>query len=55
MQGSSGTLSFDAFPPEVTVSAQALADMVGTVMISIVQVGDFANSRPAMISVVLAG
>jgi hypothetical protein len=53
VQGSAGTLTLDAFQPQITVSAQVLADMVGTVTISVVQVGDFADSRPATISVVL--
>jgi hypothetical protein len=50
---SAGTLTFDAFEPRISIPAQALTGMTGTVTISVVQIGDFASSRPATATVVL--
>ena len=53
LQGSAGPMTFEAFEPHIAIPADALAGMTGTVTLSVVQVGDFAESRPATASVVL--
>ena len=45
--GSAGTLTFDAFEPQIVIPAQALTGMTGMVTMTVVQIGDFAQSRPA--------
>ena len=54
VQGSAGTLTFAATEPKITIPAGALAGMTGTVAITVVQVGDFAVSRPATASITLS-
>ena len=53
LQGSAGTMTFEALEPQIAIPADALTGMTGTVTVSVVQVGDFAESRPATASLVL--
>ena len=41
-----GTLTFQASSPKLVVPAEALAGITGSVVINVVQVGDYAKSRP---------
>ena len=47
VEGSATTATFEAFEPRIVIPADALAGMTGTMTISVVQLGDFAQSRPA--------
>jgi hypothetical protein len=47
IEHSTGTLTFQTSAPSLVASADALAGVTGSVMIGVVQVGDFAKSRPA--------
>ena len=47
VQGDAGSLNFEAFQPGLIVPADALAGMTGTLTVDVVQVGDYASSRPA--------
>lgn len=53
LSGSAGTLTFEAFEPELLIPAGNLGGMTGNVTISVVQVGDYAESRPAVTSVMV--
>lgn len=53
LNGSAGTLEFEVLEPQIAIPADALAGMTGTVTVSVVQVGDFAESRPATASLTL--
>ena len=53
LNGSAGTLTFETFQPQIIIAAGDLAGMTGPVMVSVVQVGDFAESRPATTSVMI--
>ena len=50
VQGSSGTITVEASEPQVSIPAEAVTGMVGPVTISVVQIGDFAVSRPTTTS-----
>jgi hypothetical protein len=47
IEHSTGTLNFQTSYPTLVVPADALAGVTGLVMIGVVQVGDYAKSRPA--------
>ena len=49
--GSAESLTFEALQPQLVVPSGALAGMTGTVTIEVVQVGDFASSRPARLTI----
>jgi hypothetical protein len=49
--GSGKTLTFAATEPQTAIAAAELAGLSGTVSISVVQVGDFAESRPVSVSI----
>lgn len=51
IESSAGTLSFESTVPNLTVAAQALAGITGDITISVVQVGDYAASRPVITSI----
>ena len=51
VQGSAGKLTFAVTEPHVSISADDLVGMTGTLAINVVQIGDFAESRPAATSV----
>jgi len=51
--GSAGILTFEVLEPQIFIPTDALTGMAGTVTISVVQVGDFAESRPATSSITL--
>jgi hypothetical protein len=53
VEGSATTAAFEAFEPRMIIPADALAGMTGTVIISVVQIGDYAESRPATVSLTL--
>jgi hypothetical protein len=53
VQGSPGTMTFEALAPQIEIPPDALTGMTGIATISVVQVGDFAESRPAAVSVTL--
>ena len=48
-----GSLTSETSEPRITIPAEALDDMAGEVTISVVQIGDYAASRPARISVTI--
>jgi hypothetical protein len=50
---SSAALTFEAAETQMVIPADALAGMNGAATISVVQIGDYAESRPATISVAL--
>lgn len=50
VQGSSGTITVEASEPQASIPAEAVTGMVGPVTISVVQIGDFAVSRPTTTS-----
>lgn len=47
------SITFDAFEPRLAITADVLAGLTGDATISVVQIGDFAQSRPVEISVAL--
>ena len=53
VEGSATTVTFDAFEPLIVIPADALAGMTGTLTINVVQVGDYAESRPASTSIAI--
>ena len=53
LSGSAGTLTFDAFEPHIIIAAGEMAGMAGSVAVGVVQVGDYAESRPATASVTI--
>ena len=53
VQGSAGALTFDSAEPQILIPAEVLAGMTGSLTIEVVQVGDYAESRPATVSVTL--
>jgi hypothetical protein len=53
VEGSAGSLAFEAFSPQTAIAAEALGGMAGAVAISVVQVGDYAESRPAVTSITI--
>jgi len=53
IQSETNRLSYTTSEPRIEISGEAIGGMVGTVVISVAQIGDFAQSRPAQISVVL--
>ena len=53
VQGSAGSLTFGALEPQITIPVEALTGMTGAVSINVVQIGDFAESRPATISLTI--
>ena len=50
LQVSAGTLTFESTQPALVVPADQIAGMTGSVTIEVVQIGDFAQSRPARLS-----
>lgn len=46
VEGSAATLTVQAQEPAVLISSDSLGGMTGTVTVIIVQLGDFAESRP---------
>ena len=48
-----GSLTFETSEPRITVPAEAFDDLAGEVTISVFQIGDYAASRPASISVTI--
>jgi hypothetical protein len=55
VDGSAGAVRFEAFEPQIGIAADALTGMTGTVTVSVVQIGDYAESRPASVPVALGG
>lgn len=53
--GSAGTMNLETAETRATVPGDTLGGMSGTLTISVVQVGDFAESRPATVSVTMGG
>ncbi|HJR82770.1 MAG TPA: hypothetical protein VJ775_02475 [Sphingomicrobium sp.] len=53
VEGSATTVAFEAFEPRIVIPADALAGMTGTLAISVLQVGDYAESRPASTSIAI--
>jgi hypothetical protein len=53
VEGSAITAAFEAFEPRMIIPADALAGMAGALTICVVQIGDYAESRPAAISLTL--
>jgi hypothetical protein len=53
VQGSGGTLTFEAVEPQIVIPPEALAGTTGSATISVVQVGDFAESRPAAVDIAI--
>lgn len=53
VEGSGTTAAFEALEPRIVIPADALAGMAGSVTINVVQVGDYAESRPASISIAI--
>jgi hypothetical protein len=53
VQGSSATVTFEALEPQIAIAADALTGITGAVAVSVVQIGDFAQSRPVTASVTL--
>lgn len=51
VQGSAATLTLEVQEPQVLIPADSLNEMTGAVAISVVQIGDFAESRPVSISI----
>jgi hypothetical protein len=51
VQGAAMTLTLAASEPRVLVSADSLNGMTGSVTITVIQVGDFAESRPVTTSI----
>jgi len=51
VQGSAATLTVQAQQPAVLISADSLGGMTGSVTITVIQQGDFAESRPAIATV----
>ena len=51
VQGSAGTPMFEVTGPELLVQVDQIAGMTGSVIIEVVQIGDFAQSRPARLSI----
>ena len=49
--GSAGSLIFEASQPELMVPPEALGGMTGALDIAVAQVGDFASSRPALLTI----
>lgn len=54
LEGSAAALSFETLEPQLSISAEALGGTTGMVTVSVVQIGDFAQSRPISLSVDLA-
>jgi hypothetical protein len=54
-EGSAGMATFETSEPQIVITADALTGMTGTVTVSVVQIGDYAESRPASVSVELGG
>ena len=46
VQGAAATLSLTANEPRALISAESLNGMTGSVTVTVVQIGDFAESRP---------
>ena len=46
VQGSAATLTLAASEPRAVISADSLVGMSGSMTITVVQIGDFAESRP---------
>jgi hypothetical protein len=46
-----GTQTFEAFEPWIVIPAEALSGVTGTVTVRVVQVGDYAESRPVTTSI----
>ncbi len=53
VQGSAGTLTLAASEPQALISADSLNGMTGSVTIAVVQIGDFAESRPLTATITL--
>lgn len=54
VHGSEGTLTFQAIEPLLVIPGDALMGMTGAATVSVVQIGDFADSRPATVSIALS-
>ena len=54
VQGTAGSLTFSTSEPWIDIPADILAGFAGELTVHVVQVGDFAASRPATTSVLLA-
>jgi len=53
VEGSATTAAFEVFERRMVIPADELTSMTGTVIISVVQIGDYAESRPATASLTL--
>ena len=53
LQGSAVTLTVQAQEPAVLISSDRLGDLIGPVTITVVQLGDFAESRPLIATIEL--
>jgi len=53
VQGSAGPLMFEVNEPQIVIPANVLTGMEGAVTVSVVQIGDYAASRPATASITL--
>lgn len=53
VQGSAGTLTFEAFEPRIIIPAAELTGFAGAATVSVVQIGDFAESRPVEVSITI--
>jgi len=53
VQGAAATLSLTANEPRALISAESLNGMTGSVTVTVVQVGDFAESRPVTATITL--
>jgi len=53
VQSSAGTLTFEAFEPRITIPAAELTGFGRTTTVTVVQIGDFAESRPATVSLTI--
>ena len=51
VQGSATMLTVQAREPTVLISPDSLGDMTGLVTITVVQLGDFAESRPLIATI----
>ena len=54
LEGSAAALTYETLEPQLSISAEALGAFFGAVSVSVVQIGDFAQSRPISLSVDLA-
>lgn len=53
VQASAGILTLEAFEPRIIISAAELTGFSGTTTVTVVQIGDFAESRPVAVSITI--